>query len=244
MAYHLAFEGKRRTGGRRVWKPREEGPRLVMSKQGTKMTLGEVSPTPSGPEEDPALTHDETRQHANASEARYQSIVEGSLQGIIIQQDGRIVYANAAMARLFAYSSPSELIGLSPFEDLIDEEDLSEFRSRTAAVYNGEKVTPHPGWRARRRDRKDVWCGFRRSRPRIPIGSRPPIPIRSRPPFRFEAGHPAFASADRGDDVARRRIGQASADFRLAKAGKDVGLRRADWEAVGNGGRSAPSTAL
>jgi PAS domain S-box-containing protein len=128
-----------------------------MSKQGTKMTLGEVSPTPSGPEEDPALTHDETRQHANASEARYQSIVEGSLQGIIIQQDGRIVYANAAMARLFAYSSPSELIGLSPFEDLIDEEDLSEFRSRTAAVYNGEKVTPHPGWRARRRDRKDVW---------------------------------------------------------------------------------------
>src|SRR5271166_1368296 len=26
-------------------------------------------------------------------------------------------------------------------------------------------------------DRSNIWCGFRRSRPRIPIGSRPPIPI-------------------------------------------------------------------
>ena len=32
-------------------------------------------------------------------------------------------------------------------------------------------------------------CVFRRSRPRIPIGSRPPIPVSFRPGFRFEAGH-------------------------------------------------------
>jgi len=36
-------------------------------------------------------------------------------------------------------------------------------------------------------------CGFRRSRPRIPIGSRPG--------FRFDVGHPAFAFADRSHDV-------------------------------------------
>src|SRR6202040_2310370 len=60
----------------------------------------------------------------------------------------------------------------------------------------------------------------RQSRPCIPIGSRPPIPIRSRPPFRFEAGHPAFASADRGDDVSARRLGQADVDFGLAEAEK------------------------
>ena len=37
----------------------------------------------------------------------------------------------------------------------------------------------------------------------------------------IDAGHPTFASADRGDDVAPRRIGQASADFGPAKAAKD-----------------------
>src|SRR5947209_1746454 len=87
----------------------------------------------------------------------YRDIVEGSLQGIIVQQNGRIVYANAAMARLFGYATPEEMIGLSPFEDLIDEEDLSEFRTRTAAVHRGEKVSPHPGWRARRRDQQAFW---------------------------------------------------------------------------------------
>ena len=87
----------------------------------------------------------------------YKDIVEGSLQGIVIQQDGRVVYANAAMARLFGYADPRDLIGLNPFEDLIDAEDVSEFRERTAAVYRNEKVSQHPGWRARRRDRESVW---------------------------------------------------------------------------------------
>jgi PAS domain S-box-containing protein len=90
-------------------------------------------------------------------EPHYRDIVEGSLQGIIVQQDERILYANAAMAKLFAYASPGDMIGLNPFEDLIDAEDLSEFRARTAAVYRDESVLPHPGWKAKRRDQKAVW---------------------------------------------------------------------------------------
>jgi PAS domain S-box-containing protein len=128
-----------------------------MSEQQPKATLDETSPSPTGFDKNPAPMQVEGLEVAHSSEAAYRSIVEGSLQGIIIQQGERIVYANAAMARLFGYSDPSELIGLDPFEDLIAEEDLSGFRARTAAVYRGEKVEPHPGWRARRRDRKTVW---------------------------------------------------------------------------------------
>ena len=47
-------------------------------------------------------------------ESYYRDIVEGSLQGIIIQQDERIVYANSAMARLFGYTTPEEMLGLNP----------------------------------------------------------------------------------------------------------------------------------
>lgn len=91
------------------------------------------------------------------TETHFRSVVEGSLQGIIIQQDDRIVYANPAMARLFGYASGEDMIGLDPFVDLILDEDLDVFRARTAAVYRGASVTPHPGWRARHRTGKEVW---------------------------------------------------------------------------------------
>jgi PAS domain S-box-containing protein len=90
-------------------------------------------------------------------EARFRSVVEGSTQGIVIQQDGRVVYANPAMARLFGYASPEDVVGLDPFNDLIGEPDLAVFRERTDAVYRGEAVTPTAPWRARPRDGRELW---------------------------------------------------------------------------------------
>ena len=94
---------------------------------------------------------------APVTEAIYRSIVEGSLQGIIIQQDDRIVYANPAMAEMFGYANPSEMIGLDPFDDLIADQDLEQFRARTSEVYQGGRIEPHPGWRARHLAGKTVW---------------------------------------------------------------------------------------
>src|SRR5580700_902362 len=57
--------------------------------------------------------------------------------------------------------------------------------------------------------------------------------LRSRPGFRFEARHPAFASADRGDHVSAGRIGQASGVF------GGSGAMKGGWVAVGNAGKRA-----
>lgn len=93
-----------------------------------------------------------------ADAALFARVIEDSaFQGVIIQQDGRIVYANRAMARLFGYDSPSAMIGLSPFEDLIVNGSIDEFRTRTAAVLRGEEVPPHPGWQARHRTGRFAW---------------------------------------------------------------------------------------
>jgi len=49
-------------------------------------------------------------------------------------------------------------------------------------------------WKVQRGWRADHACGYRRSRPCIPIWSRPPVPIWSRPGFRRDVGHVAVRS--------------------------------------------------
>ena len=105
----------------------------------------------------PTFDREDTETDLQASETRYRNIVEGSLHGIVIQQQGRIVYANPAMATLFGYASPTAMLGLSTFDDLVVEEERQLLRDRTEAVYRGEQVQPHPGWKGRRLDGKPIW---------------------------------------------------------------------------------------
>lgn len=71
------------------------------------------------------------------SEQRFRGVVEQSLAGIYIIQDGKFVYVNPRFAEIFGYASVGELIGVEP-TSLVAEPDRS-----TVA----EKHTqPHRGW--------------------------------------------------------------------------------------------------
>ncbi|MFQ5978108.1 MAG: PAS domain S-box protein [Candidatus Heimdallarchaeota archaeon] len=66
------------------------------------------------------MVHDITaRKHAETalkeSEKRYRNVVEQSIQGLAILQDGRIVFANPALAEMYG-GSVDELLALSPEE--------------------------------------------------------------------------------------------------------------------------------
>ena len=106
---------------------------------------------------EPLGHHDAVETRLQGSETRYRNIVEGSLHGIVIQQHGRIVYANRAMADLFGFASPGAMIGLSTFDDLVTEDERPLLRARTSAVYQGDQVQPHPGWQGRRPDGQPIW---------------------------------------------------------------------------------------
>ena len=58
------------------------------------------------------------------SEQRFRGVVEQSLAGIYIIQDGRFVYANPRLAEIFGYASPADLIGLES-TSLVAEQDRS-----------------------------------------------------------------------------------------------------------------------
>jgi two-component system sensor kinase FixL len=98
------------------------------------------------------------------NEARYRSVVEGSLQGILIHQDERICYANAALARMFDYASPEELIGRPLWQTFVQPENRAELEDRTRRLLTGESVPPHPGWQAVGRQGRSIWVSTSASR--------------------------------------------------------------------------------
>lgn len=71
------------------------------------------------------------------SEQRYRQLVEMAPYGIGIHQDGRVVFANPAAARLLKAESPQELLGLS-IEDIVHPDGIQEAMDRIRRMLAGE----------------------------------------------------------------------------------------------------------
>jgi PAS domain S-box-containing protein len=91
------------------------------------------------------------------SEARHRDLIEHSLQGIVIHQDGIIRFGNQPLARMFGYDSPAQLIGKELWTTLVDPSEWPVLHARTAACLRGEPLPVHPGWRGIRRDGSPIW---------------------------------------------------------------------------------------
>ncbi len=77
-----------------------------------------------------------------AAEARYRGLVEQSLAGIYILQDGRFVYVNPRFAEILGYGSAEELLRIDPLDTApaSDHEMMREHRRR---VLDGEVPSFH-----------------------------------------------------------------------------------------------------
>lgn len=99
------------------------------------------------------------------SEEKYRTMVEHSLQGIVIMQDFCIVYANEAFARFTGYSA-KELLSLPPekIKVLVHPEDQvlvwERFKDRLA----GKSVPPRYEYRGIKRDGTIKWLEMIASR--------------------------------------------------------------------------------
>lgn len=75
------------------------------------------------------------------SEIRFRSVFEGSPLGIVIFRDAKLLYANAALARMFGYASP-EAIAAVPLAQLIAPRQRDAVRDRMQRRQRGETVVP------------------------------------------------------------------------------------------------------
>ena len=94
------------------------------------------------------------------SELKYRTVVEKSLQGVLITlvDPLRLVFANAAMARILGYSV-EELLLLSPrgIRELIFREDRDVFFGRLQSRFLGDPAKVSLEFRAVRKDNSIVW---------------------------------------------------------------------------------------
>jgi PAS domain S-box-containing protein len=92
-----------------------------------------------------------TEEALVAAESKFRGLVEQSLVGIYILQDGRYLYANPRMAEIFGYVQ-REFIGSARLEDLVDPADRARVVESVRRRLEGEEQNPRYTYRARRRD--------------------------------------------------------------------------------------------
>jgi PAS domain S-box-containing protein len=95
-------------------------------------------------------------QAVHDSEARYRALVEGSIQGICIVQDGVIRFANQALCDLFGHPSPEALLGQAVLMLNAPEEHARLVRYREARL-RGEPAPKRYEYLGIRSDGTRLW---------------------------------------------------------------------------------------
>ncbi|MBI5849409.1 MAG: PAS domain S-box protein [Nitrospirae bacterium] len=97
------------------------------------------------------LLNDERIQAARQkAEEKFRSLVEHSLVGIYIFQDGTFLYVNPKAADVFGYTQ--EEIAVRPLSALIVEEDLGTAEQNIETLLSGEAAMIHSFLKGRRKD--------------------------------------------------------------------------------------------
>jgi two-component system cell cycle sensor histidine kinase/response regulator CckA len=96
------------------------------------------------------------------SESRYRSLVEATVQGIVIHVNGVIEFANRALADLVGVDDPKQLIGRLVW-DFIASEDLAAIAGYARARMEGRDAPARYEFRLRRQDNRIRWvdCSVR-----------------------------------------------------------------------------------
>ena len=100
---------------------------------------------------DNITAHKKSERVLAESEQRFRSVVEQSLAGIYIIQDGRFVYVNPRFAEIFGYASVSELIGVEP-TSLVAEQDRATVAENIRSRIEGGAQSISYGFTAVRKD--------------------------------------------------------------------------------------------
>ncbi len=87
-----------------------------------------------------------------AAERKFRGLIEQSLVGVYIIQDGRFAYANPRFAEMFGFTDPSEVVGEVAVSDLVQPEDRDKVSGNLRKRIAGEVDSINYAFVGRRRD--------------------------------------------------------------------------------------------
>lgn len=91
------------------------------------------------------------------SEARFRDIVEGSIQGVLIVRDYRILFANPAFARMFGFASVEDALAMGDVQRLVDGDTRARIEAAWEQIRSGATNVELPQLLARRDDGTLAW---------------------------------------------------------------------------------------
>jgi PAS domain S-box-containing protein len=101
--------------------------------------------------------HKKLLHEVEASNSKYQTLVDGSLQGVVIHRSGEILFCNHALAEIFGYASIEEVMTLRKVSCFVGAAKQDEILQREQARLNGEHVTPQMEYEGIRKDGQKNW---------------------------------------------------------------------------------------
>jgi len=102
-----------------------------------------------------AVMHDITER--KASESRFRNLVEGSIQGVIIHRQWRILFVNQSMARICGYDSIDDLLDVGTVEKIIAPQERQRLRSIRQSRERGERADDLLEAEFLRSDGSSIW---------------------------------------------------------------------------------------
>jgi len=103
------------------------------------------------------LEVDRRSAELRASEARFRSLVEGSIQGIVIHRDGRILFANKAYADIHGYPDPESVVNLGHVHLLVAPEERERIAAHNRNHLGGHSTPSRYEFRGLKSDGHEIW---------------------------------------------------------------------------------------
>jgi PAS domain S-box-containing protein len=96
-------------------------------------------------------------ERLRASEERLDHLIEGSIQGILIHQQGKAVFVNQTYAELHGYESPSNIYALPSLLELVAPHDRDRFIRYHDERIAGKTAPTHYEFQGLKRDGALIW---------------------------------------------------------------------------------------
>jgi len=95
------------------------------------------------------------------SEERYRDLIEGSVQGIVIDSYGKPLFANQVYADMFGYESPEEIIRMKSLQPLYAPEERSRVKAYRNTRMRGRTAPNHYEFQGVKKDGSRFWLETR-----------------------------------------------------------------------------------